>query len=109
MTELPFKAEISSLLDNKLITSLLRDKYYKVDDKTELYLEGNLDFTLSMTNTSLVITMNNIKPKITYHVFKRGGMLGKVKVDGRLTFISISKDNITMGIDGMPDQVLKLV
>ena len=106
--ELGYKQEIGSLFANDILMSLLRDKKYS-NGQVDITLEGDLNFSLSTTSESITITINNLKPKITYHIARGKLLKNLLKVDGRLTFVKITKDNIVIGIENMPDQTLKLV
>lgn len=102
-TELGFKKEISSLLDNKVITGLIRDKVYNIDDSTQITLEGKLNFSLSMSGDRLVLDILDVKPQLSA---KRGFFF---KLKGRISKISIGKNDILIAIDGLPDQTITLV
>lgn len=100
-TELAFKKEIVALLDNKVITSLLRDKVYNIDDSTQIVLDGKLNFSLSMSNDRLVLDILDVKPQLTAKRFL-------LKLKGRISKISIGKNDIVIAIDGLPDQTIIL-
>lgn len=100
-TELAFKKEITALLDNPMITSLIRDKVYNIDNSTQIVLDGKLNFSLSMVNDRLVLDILDVKPQI---VAKRLFM----KMKGRISKISIGKNDIVVAIDGLPDQTITL-
>ncbi len=102
-TELGFKKEITSLLDNKVVTGLIRDKMYKIDDSTVITLDGKLNFSLSMSGDRLVLDILDVKPQIS----ATRGIFFKLK--GRVSKISIGKNDIIVAIDGLPDQTITLV
>lgn len=99
--ELELKQQASQLLSNQMLVSLLRDKRYNIDQRTYIELEGDFNFTLSYTNDRLILTCNNVKPKVVAKRF--------LKFVARLSSISIGKDDIIFGLDGAPDLTAKLV
>lgn len=106
MIELPFKDVISSALSNPILSSLIRDKIYQPNPNTEIRLDGDLNFSIGMSDDKIVITCHDLKPKISYSPFS--GMKRLMKVDGRLSTITISSSKIILGIDGLPDQTITL-
>ncbi len=100
MFELAYKEQINNLLDNKVLVSLIKDKRYDIDKNTWIELEGELSFTLSFANERLVLTMDNIKPKLTARRF--------LKFQGRVSSILIGRENLIISLDGLPDQTIPL-
>ncbi len=99
-TELALKPQIAALLSNEVLTSLVRDKHYKINESTWIDIEGELQFHVLMDGDRLVIKMDNILPKLTAKRF--------LKFSGRINAISIGKENIIVELDGLPDQTLVL-
>lgn len=100
--ELNAKAQVNSILSNDLIVGLIRDKKYVFPNKGGwIELEGSLNFSLSWENDRLVLTINNVKPRVTAKVLL-------LKVQGRLNKIKIGKEDILLEIDDLPDPVVKL-
>lgn len=99
--ELELKQQVSQLLSNQMLVSLLRDKRYNIDQRTYIELEGDFNFTLSYVNDRLILTCNSVKPKVVAKRF--------LKFVTRLSSISIGKDDIIFGLDGAPDLTAKLV
>lgn len=99
--EVEGKSQIDSLLKNKILTSLLKTKRYDIDANTWIDVQGDLTFTLSMPADRLIITCNNIQPRLTAKRF--------FKFQGRVTFISIGLKDIVIGLDGLPDVTVNVV
>lgn len=99
------KKQVGALLDNPILISLLKNKFYEPDSDTSVRLDGDFNFTLGMDGDSLYIKVHNIKPQITA---RRGVGLFKVDFKGRLSGIKISRTVIMLEIDGLPDYPIEL-
>ena len=100
-TELAFKEQISTLLDNPILTSLIRDKRYEVDKNTIIELEGSFNFSLKFENDRLVLNVLNIQPKVTFKKI--------LTFNGRINSISIGKNDILITIENLPDVRIGLI
>lgn len=101
MIELELKEQVSKLLDNPVLIGLIRDKRYEIDKNTYIELSGPLNFSLSYVNDRLVLTIQDIQPKVTAKRILR--------FQGRLETISIGKNDIIVGLKDLPDVTLSLI
>lgn len=99
------KKQVGALLDNPILIGLLRDKLYEPDKDTSVRLDGDFNFSLGMDGDSIYIKVKDVKPQITA---RRGVGIFKINLKGRLSGIKISRNTITLELDGLPDYPLSL-
>ena len=104
MIELKLKEQVSSLLDNPFIVSLIRDKKYEIDNKNYIELEGELNFSLSFQNDKLVLTFHDLKPRIT-----ATRTFFNIRFQSRVNSLVFSKDNVVIYLSDFPAQTIPLI
>ncbi len=103
MIEVQAKEFVGQLLSNEILHNLIWTKRHDINPDTFIELEGDLSFTISNSGDRLLITLHDILPKITTKVLHH-----LIKLNGRLSTISIGQNDIILGLVGLPDQKITL-
>ncbi len=91
---LSIKESIAKILDNKAITSLLRDKKYVSDNGDYVTLEGDLNFSLRMNGDAITLDIHDVRPMVVARRFF-------IKLKGRLNSVTIARESIVLNIEGL--------